>query len=95
MAIVVEQEQKSRQGLVGLIIWGVVFAIIAIAVYYVFFKRPDLVDVATPTASDTAALSQIRLEPDEVINSPDFQALRSYVQPLEPQPGGRSNPFFR
>jgi hypothetical protein len=94
MAIVVEEEQKSRQGLVGLIVWGLVFVIVGVAVYYVFFKRPDLVEQATPSLTNTEALSKIELKPDEVINSESFRALRSYVQPLTAQGGGRTNPFL-
>lgn len=94
MAIVVEEEQNSGRGFGGLIVWGLVFIIIAVAVYYVFFKRPDLVEQATPSGTNTEALSKIELKPDEVINSASFQALHSYVQPLTAQGGGRANPFL-
>lgn len=95
MAIVVEEEPKNRKGLAGLITWLVVFIILGVAAYYVFFKRPDLVEVVTPTNfSDTEALSQINLAPDEVINSAEFQSLRSYSEPATPQTGGRANPFL-
>lgn len=94
MAIVVEEEQKSRGGLVSLIVWALVFVVVGIAVYYVFFKRPDLVEQATPGLTNTEALSKINLQPDEVINSESFRALRSYVQPLAAQGGGRANPFL-
>jgi hypothetical protein len=94
MAIVVEQEQKRSQGLVSLIVWGLIFVIIGVAVYYVFFKRPDLVEQATPNMTSTEALSKIDLKPDEVINSPSFQALHSYVPPITAQGGGRANPFL-
>lgn len=99
MAIVVEDEPKSRGGLVGLIVWGLVIIIVGVAVYYVFFKRPDLVEQATPANfSNTEALSKIDLKPDEVINSPSFQALVTEeelgVQPLTSQSGGRANPFL-
>lgn len=94
MAIIVEEEQKSRQNFTGLIVWSLIFVVIAVAVYYVFFKRPDLVEQATPTLTNTEALSKIELKPDEVINSPSFQALQSYVQPLTPPPAGRANPFL-
>lgn len=94
MAIVVEEEHKSSQGLVGLVVWGLVFIIVGVAVYYVFFKRPDLVEQATPSLTNTEALSKINLQPDEVINSASFQALHSYVSPLTVQAGGRANPFL-
>jgi hypothetical protein len=94
MAIVVEEEQKSSSGLVSLIVWALIFIVVGVAVYYVFFKRPDLVEQATPSLTNTAALSRIELKPDEVINSPNFQALRSYVEPLTPPSGGRANPFL-
>ena len=95
MAIVVEEEQKSRGGLVSLIVWGVVFVVIGLSVYYLFFKRPDLVEVAAPSSfTNTQALSQIVLEPNDVINSPGFKALHGGIQPIVPQPSGRPNPFL-
>lgn len=95
MAIIVEEEQKSHQGLTGIIVWGLVFVIAAVAVYYVFFKRPDLVEVVTPSNfTDTEVLSRINLAPDEVINSESFRALRPYAPPLTATPGGRANPFL-
>ena len=94
MAIVVEEEQKSSQGFIGLIVWALVFIVVGVAVYYVFFKRPDLVDQATPSMTSTEVLSKIELKPDEVINSAGFQALHAYVQPLTAPTGGRANPFL-
>ncbi|HLA40671.1 MAG: hypothetical protein A2855_00370 [Candidatus Liptonbacteria bacterium RIFCSPHIGHO2_01_FULL_57_28] len=96
MAIVVEEEQQNSGGggLIKLFAWVVIIVVIIVAVYYVFFRRPDLVEQATPGATSTQALSKIELKPDEVINSERFQALRSYVQPIEPRGGGRTNPFL-
>ena len=94
MAIVVEEEQKSSRGLGSLIAWVIIVAVIGVAIYYVFFKRPDLVEQATPTLTSTEELSKIQLQPDEVINSPSFRALHSYVQPLTAPGGGRANPFL-
>ena len=95
MAIVVEEEHKSHQSLTGLITGGIVFVILAVAVYYVFFKRPDLVEVVTPANfANTAVLSHINLQPDEVINSAAFQALSTQVQPVATSTGTGANPFL-
>lgn len=95
MAIVVEEEAKKSGGLGGVIMWGAIFVILGVAIYYIFFKRPDLVEVHTPANFEsTVQLSRIKLNPDAVVNSAQFKALQTYASPLAPQTAGRQNPFL-
>lgn len=96
MAILVEEENnKSSVAWGNILTWGIIFVILGVAVYYVFFKHPDLVETATPANfQNSVQLSQIHLNPSEVINDVKFKALQSYANPLSPQVPGRSNPFL-
>ncbi|KKW45484.1 MAG: hypothetical protein A3A43_00835 [Candidatus Liptonbacteria bacterium RIFCSPLOWO2_01_FULL_56_20] len=95
MAIIIEEE-KNRVGIVGFIGWLVVIAVIAAALYYVFFKQPELIEVDVPeNVRNAEELSQkITLNPDAVVQSPAFQALKRYVTPSAPATLGRQNPFL-
>ncbi len=95
MAIIINEEQSSGSGLMGIIVWIVILAVVGGAAYYIFFKNAEFVETITPSSfQNTAQLAQIRLNPDEVINNPKFQALRPYVTPVSPQRQGRQNPFL-
>lgn len=95
MAIIVEEEHKSSGNWGSIALWVLVFVILAVAVYYIFFRRPELVEVATPqNFENTVQLSKIHLNPDEVINSPQFKALRIYSTSSQVQTSGRANPFL-
>lgn len=94
MAIVVEAEAR-RTNFVRFFIWLVILGVIIAAVYYIFFKTPELVEVVVPpTFRNTEELSRISLNPESVVQSPTFNALRPYVTPLVPPPPGRPNPFL-
>ncbi len=95
MAIIVEEENQSGGNWGSIILWGMVAVILVTAVYYIFFKRPDLVEVATPqNFQNTVQLSKIKLDPNEVINSSQFKSLQTYAAPLSPSASGRANPFL-
>jgi len=96
MAIVIEEE-KSKSNIMGILGLIVFFAVIAGAIYYVFFAAPESV-VITPPAnlSVITPLSKITLHPEDVTNSQLFQSLKQYV-PSSAAPSssaiGRANPF--
>lgn len=93
MAIIVE-EKRNRGGLVNFLIWIVILAVIAASVYYIFFKNPDLIEfTASPSFRNLQQLSQISINPGELINNPQFQTLKQYVTVTPSQSIGRSNPF--
>jgi hypothetical protein len=95
MAIIVEEEEKSRGGM-GLLIGAVIVILIGLGVYYIFFKRPELVEYATPANfKGIEQLSTLKnLSPDEVINSASFRALQPHAEPLAPNAEGRQNPLL-
>lgn len=92
MAIVVEQEKKSTNWFY--ILTGVLMAVLLlVAAYYLFFAKPEIINIVVPTRLDTSVLSEIRFDPQSVINESTFRSLRPYG--TEPTPGevGRTNPF--
>lgn len=79
--------------------WIVVFIVLIVAAYYLFFQSPPLVPVAPPSSfTSIAPITGFSLQPEDVLNSPAFQALK--VPPFAlPTPGGpasvgRTNPFL-
>lgn len=96
MAIVIEEERKQSAGaVVGAVMWIVMLALIGAAVYYVFFKQPDLIEIAAPPGfRDTARLSELELNPQEVLESAAWKNLRPYITPVLRTDTGRQNPFL-
>jgi hypothetical protein len=97
MAIVVEEGKKSAN-VMGLLGWLVVFVVIGCSIYYIFFAAPQLV-VIPPTGnlSTIAPITQLNLNPQQVIGSPAFTALTSTIvlpTPQAPVSVGRPDPFI-
>lgn len=94
MAIIIEEEKPGRVNLIQIVSWVIILVLIALTIYYVFFRKPPLVEVASPAGSGNAAgLLELRLNPDTVTNSPLFNSLQEYVVFPPPAPVGRANPF--
>lgn len=94
MAIIVEEE-KNKIGLVSILTWAAVLVIIGVTVYYIFFAKPEIIEVAVPSNfKNITPLSQIKLNPEDVINNPVFQSLKQYVSSPKVQSVGRANPFL-
>ena len=95
MAIIIEQEQSGRSNAFGFLIWIVILLILGTGLYYLFFKKPDLVEVVAPgNFKDTQAISKITLDPGQVAADPRFQALKQRVSPAPLPTPGRPNPFL-
>lgn len=99
MAIIVEEEGGNKINYVQLAGWGVIFIAILAAAYFLFFQQPSLVPVTAPSSfGSIAPISGLTIQPDDVLNSPSYQALKAPSFPLPtpngPVPVGRSNPFL-
>ena len=96
MAIVIEEESRSGTPWGSIIAWLLVIAVLGVALYYIFFKQPHLVEVATPdNFQNIEQISTLtKLDPNGIVNTKEFQSLQSYANPLQPQGGGRANPFL-
>ena len=98
MAIIVEEE-KSRANIINILGWIAVIIIIAVAVYYLFFTAPELV-IISPSSDiqKITDITQVSLHPEDVLNSPAFQALKAptFAIPTAQGPAavGRQNPFI-
>jgi uncharacterized protein (DUF58 family) len=94
MAIVVE-ERGQGTGLVSVLIWLLLLAVVALGFYFVFFKKPELIDIARPPGYETVEqISRISLDPESVVQNPKFRALKAHLTPSEAQTSGRTNPFM-
>lgn len=94
MAIVVEEEKNSK-GIMGILVWAVLLIAAGVAVYYIFFRNPELIEIATPASfQNTERLSRVKLTPEEITQNPLFLKLKSYVNPLSTEANGRQNPFL-
>ena len=98
MAIVVEEEKRGGGvggGLLNSLLWIALIGGIAFGAYYVFFQKPELVEIAVPSDfKNTEQISKLELHPEEVLESPQFKNLRAYVTPLPLPETGKSNPFL-
>ncbi len=94
MAIITEEKQSSI-GLVGILIWLIIIALIGVGAYYIFFKSPALNGeaIAKPDNFKKAeAVSGIKLEPSKLDASlKDFFDYIPWKKPAENE--GRQNPF--
>ncbi len=98
MAIIVEEE-KNSVNIIRIAAWGTIAIVICVAAYYIFFAAPDLVVISPPAGfEDIEPVSQFKLQPEDVLNSPDYQALKPPSFPLPTPTGpaavGRTNPFI-
>ena len=97
MAIVIEEE-KSRVSIAGIGGLVIFVAVVAAAVYYIFFAAPELVPVPLPQGyEDIAPAAGFNLNPENVLAKPPFTDLQMPAFPLPtpggPAPVGRANPF--
>lgn len=95
MAIVIEEEKKSGSGIVTLFLWVILIGAILAGAYYIFFKQPELLEVAMPADfKNTEQISKIELKPEELLNNAQFKSLKAHIPiPLTPSTG-RPNPFL-
>ena len=94
MAILVSEEGIKKIGVLTITIWVLILVVIGVAVYYIFFKEPSLVEVASPSSyQNIDPLASVALNPQEVANDID-KTLKQYVPPPSPATVGRDNPFL-
>jgi len=93
MAVIIDEEKKPVNWLmIGVV--GVIVLIVFAAGYYLFFKKPELIETVAPKELDRLnSLSQISFDPASVLNSSAFKALRQYTTPPALPTAGRDNPF--
>jgi hypothetical protein len=94
MAIVVESQQK--RGSIGkLLIWLLLLGVVVFGMYYLFFKRPDVIPSLTAPAAFKQAteLSGVKLDPGTVVQSAPFQSLKQQAPQMQQPATGRTNPF--
>ncbi len=94
MAIMFE-EQKNTSGLISVVTWLILIFVLGVATYYIFVKKPDLVPVTAPSNfENTRGLVSIKLKPEEIVDNPQFKALKAYITVKTAETNGKANPFL-
>ena len=94
MAIIIEEEQINKISMITIIGWIGVLVIIVIAVYVIFFQSPEsLIEDVPEEFRSTQEISRINLDPEAIINNPNFRSRVQYVDPPVPGGLGRPDPF--
>jgi hypothetical protein len=97
MAIIIEEE-KRKINWFNLAVGVFIVVLLAVAVYYLFFISPPLIEKVAPVRLQSLEeLSSIKLEPEAILNNPNFQILKQYANPIEINEGlvGKVNPFAK
>lgn len=93
MAISIEQKKSSANWL-NIILAIIIVTVIFAGGYFLFFKKPELIEVIVPTQlKDLSRLSEAEFNPQELLNSPGFKILRQFQVEIEVSEPGRDNPF--
>ena len=95
MAIYIHEEGgKKRGGLFGFGLLFLVLIMVGVAVYYMFFVKPELIAAVAPVQLQSIdQLAQMNFDPASVINSDFFTQLKQLVPPQTLKPAGNSSPF--
>ena len=95
MAILVEEE-GNKTNIFKLLIWAGTLIIVMVAIYYIFFVNPPLIEVAIPPSFvNIKTLGTALIDVNQIISGPAMSSLDKHVTVPEPDPGsaGRPNPF--
>ena len=94
MAIVINEEKKGNGGWFGIGLTVLVVLIVGIAVYYVFFAQPEVINTVTPLKLQSIdAIGALHFDPQSVVNSPLFNGQRQSIA-LPPVPAGSNSAPF-
>lgn len=94
MAITFEEKRKGVNWF-AIVVALVIAAVIALAVYFLFFVTPPGIEIVVPKQLESVIeISKIQFDPAAVVNSQAFRSLRSYVGLPSVGQLGRENPFI-
>lgn len=95
MAIIIKEERKPVNWF-ALAIIAVVLLVVFFGSYFIFFQKPELIDVVIPNElQEISRISQLSFDPEGIMSSPAFQSLRKYTDAIpHTQTPGRENPFI-
>ncbi len=94
MAIIIEEEKRKINWFALALIILIIATIVGV-IYYLFFASIPLIErVAPPNLQSLREISLVALQPETIINNPNFQIFRQYINSVEIGPIGRANPFL-
>ncbi len=94
MAIVIEEEKRNGGRWFSFGIALLALAILGVAIYYLFFVKPELISSVVPVKLRSIdELAKLNFDPQELISSNFFRSARQLVPPPTLMPTGNSSPF--
>ncbi len=98
MAIIIEEEKINKSNATNLLGWFVIIVALGAAAYYLFFVSAAPTIITPPAGfSNITPITQITINPQAVIASPQFTSLTQTVaEPTSTGPAavGRQDPFL-
>ncbi len=97
MAILIEEQKRSGsgRGAGGLLIWLFALGLIGVAVYYLFFTHPELIELPAPQGFEmTTELSKVDFQVADALKTQISERLKNQVVVSEGGTFGRPNPFI-
>ncbi len=93
MAIIVQQEKKPVNWF-NITIIAVFIVVLFLLMYFIFFKKPELVEVVVPAKlQNLSKISQAQLDPTPVVNELNQYFSNNTNQQISIPTPGRTNPF--
>ncbi len=94
MAIIVQEEKKPVNWF-NIIIIAVFVVVLFFGMYFIFFKKPELVEVVVPTKLQSLGqISQAQLDPGPTIDTLNKYFSKNFSQSVTIPTPGRTNPFM-
>lgn len=94
MAIYIEEEKTKNGSWFGFSVIFIVLIIVGISAYFMFFIKPEVIDVVLPVNSEVFdELSMLNFEPKDVISNNFFKYLKVHIPQNSLPPAGNSSPF--
>lgn len=95
MAIVMDERRTPGSGIISVFIWLILLGSVAVGVFYVFVKKPELIPITPPKGfKDAQAVSKIKLEAEPVVSKLNPPHFDSHITVPPARTSGRSNPFL-
>ena len=93
MAIIVQEEKKPTNWF-NIVIIAIFIVVLFLVMYFVFFKKPELVEVVVPSKlQNLNQISQARLDPGPVIDVVQKYFSNNFNDSVVIPTPGRANPF--
>ncbi len=88
------EQEKKKVNWFNLILVALFIIVLFLVTYFIFFKKPELIDVVAPgSLQSISQISQIQLDPTPVVQTLNKYFTGNYGGTLTIPTPGRTNPF--